>query len=99
VLVAAGDGPIHGYEIMTAVETMTAGAVTMGPGTLYGTIKRLLNEGLIEPAEGPDQVPEGPPRRYYRVTDLGRRVLAAELERLRLVLEAAGGVPIRPATA
>jgi DNA-binding PadR family transcriptional regulator len=98
VLVAAGHGPIHGYEIMQTVEKMTDGVVTMGPGTLYGTIKRLLSEGLLEPCDGPaGEEPDGPPRRYYRPTKLGHEVLAAELQRLRLVLDAAGS-RARPVT-
>jgi DNA-binding PadR family transcriptional regulator len=96
--VAAAEGPIHGYEIMKSVEAMTKGAVSMGPGTLYGTIKRLLDEGLLEPSSAPpgDQAADGPPRRYYRLTATGQQVLAAELNRLRSVLQAAR--PRRPRT-
>lgn len=89
VLVALVDGPRHGYAIMTEVEQLTEGAVTMGPGTLYGTLKRLDQDGLVEECEGPpDADTGGPQRRYYRLTGFGERVLDAETTRLRNLLRA-----------
>lgn len=82
VLVALTDGERHGYAIMQAVEDSSNGIVRMGPATLYGTLKRLVAQGLAEelarrPAAGDDQR-----RRYYRLTGLGERVCAAEADRL-----------------
>ena len=66
---------MHGYAIMRRVEELTDGAVTMGPGTLYGAVKRMLADGLIEEtAERPDPALDDQRRRYYRVTALGERV-------------------------
>lgn len=83
ILLALADGERHGYGIMLEVEAMTDGRVEMGPGTLYGTIKRMLKAGLIEESdERPDQELDDERRRYYRLTGFGRRVLAAEVKRL-----------------
>jgi DNA-binding PadR family transcriptional regulator len=87
ILLALSDGEKHGYAIMREVEKSTAGSVSMGPGTLYGAIKRLLKAGLIaETAERPDPALDDSRRRYYRLTALGRKVLAAETERLALMV-------------
>lgn len=89
VLVALSRGSRHGYAIMNEVEELTDGAVTMGPGTLYGTLKRLDRDGLVEECDGPaDSDPGGPQRRYYRLTGFGQRVLDAETARLRNLLRA-----------
>ncbi|MFP3941117.1 MAG: PadR family transcriptional regulator [Thermoanaerobaculia bacterium] len=83
VLLALAGGDRHGYAIMQEVQATTGGRVAMGPGTLYGTIKRLLREGLIEESrERPDPDLDDRRRRYYRLTGLGRRVAAAEAARL-----------------
>lgn len=83
ILLALADGERHGYGIMKDVEAHTQGAVKMGPGTLYGSIKRMLAAGVIEEAdERPDPELDDERRRYYRLTPLGRRALAAEAERL-----------------
>ena len=86
VLAALAGGTKHGYAIMRQVEELTGGTVVMGPGTLYGTIKRLLEEGLIEEVEG-DPEHDGIARRFYRLTGLGERVLAAETERLARIVQ------------
>jgi DNA-binding PadR family transcriptional regulator len=68
---------------MSEVEVMTGGSVTMGPGTLYGTVKRMLNSRLLEEIdERPDPVLDDQRRRYYRLTGLGARVLTAEVARM-----------------
>ncbi|MCW5977041.1 MAG: PadR family transcriptional regulator [Bryobacteraceae bacterium] len=73
----------HGYAIMQDVERQTGGAVRLGPGTLYGTLKRMLLDGLIEEAGERER------RRYYRLTPAGRQAAKAEAQRLaRLVREA-----------
>jgi len=82
VLVALTEGDKHGYAIMQAVERSSNGVVRMGPATLYGTLKRLVDHGLADelpgrPAPGDDQR-----RRYYRLSGLGRQVCAAEADRL-----------------
>ena len=78
----------HGYAIMRDVEALSEGAVKIGPGTMYGSIKRMLAEGLIEEsAERPDPEMDDERRRYYRCTALGARVCAAEVERLAKLLK------------
>ena len=90
ILLALADGERHGYAIMQEVTASTGGQVNMGPGTLYGTIKRLLAAGLIEESdERPDPELDDDRRRYYRLTDWGSRVLAAEAERLEQVVRMA----------
>lgn len=81
VLVALTEVDRHGYAIMQAVESSSDGIVRMGPATLYGTLKRLVDNGLAEEsAHRPATDDER--RRYYRLTGLGRRVCAAEADRL-----------------
>jgi DNA-binding PadR family transcriptional regulator len=83
ILLALADGELHGYGIMKEVEAHTQGRVSMGPGTLYGSIKRMLAANLIEKSdERPDPQLDNERRRYYRLTELGQRVLRAEAERL-----------------
>ena len=90
ILLALADGEKHGYGIMQEVSTRTGGQTRLGPGTLYGAIKRMLRSALIEEAEqGPDPQLDDQRRRYYRITDTGRRLAVAEAERLaELVREA-----------
>jgi len=83
ILLALADGEKHGYAIMQEVEALTDGKIRLGPGTLYGSIKRLLAGGLIEESdERPDPELDDERRRYYRLTDFGQRVVTAEAERL-----------------
>jgi DNA-binding PadR family transcriptional regulator len=83
ILLALADGERHGYAIMRDVTASTAGQIQMGPGTLYGTIKRMIAAELIEESdERPDPALDDERRRYYRLTGFGRRVAAAEAERL-----------------
>ena len=84
ILLSLADEERHGYGIMREVEDRTGGGVRMGPGTLYGSIKRMLGEGLIEESyERPHPELDDSLRRYYPVTDFGRRVAGAEAERLQ----------------
>ncbi|MCJ7672390.1 MAG: PadR family transcriptional regulator [Acidimicrobiia bacterium] len=86
VLVALTEGERHGYAIMQAVESSSDGNVRMGPATLYGTLKRLVDRGLAEELVGRPVADDDQRRRYYRLTGLGQQVCAAEAERLaRLV--------------
>jgi DNA-binding PadR family transcriptional regulator len=88
ILLALGDEEMHGYAIMRRVEELTDGTVTMGPGTLYGAVKRMLADDLIsETAERPDPELDDQRRRYYRVTALGARVRTAEVARLETLLK------------
>ena len=89
ILLALAEGERHGYAIMREVEERTAGRTSLHPGTLYRALGSLVDSGLIgELDERPDPAPRGAGagderRRYYRLTDLGRRVAAAEAERLQ----------------
>ena len=83
VLLSLSSQEQHGYGIMQEVLERTGGKVRLWPATLYGTIKRLTDEELIaESGERPAPDEDDARRRYYRLTPLGRRVLAAESERL-----------------
>src|SRR5690606_28116326 len=83
ILLALADGEKHGYRIMQEVEENTKGRVLMGPGTLYGSIKRMLQAGLIEESdERPDPAMDNQRLRYYRITNLGKRIFTMEAERL-----------------
>ena len=88
ILFALADGEKHGYQIMKQVREDTHGAVKMGTGTLYGSLKRMLADDLVaESGDRPDL--DDSRRRYYRMTERGRRTLAAELERYSAVLSIA----------
>ncbi|MEZ5175479.1 MAG: PadR family transcriptional regulator [Acidimicrobiia bacterium] len=90
ILLALADGEKHGYAVMREVEQITDGEVTMGPGTLYGAIKRMLSAGLVEETdERPDPEMDDERRRYYRATGAGVLVLAAETERLERLVRTA----------
>lgn len=90
ILLALADEERHGYGIMLEVSDRTGGRMRMGPGTLYSSIKRLVGGGLIEESEKrPAPESDDERRRYYRLTDFGRRVLAAEVERLESTVRAA----------
>ena len=90
VLLALADRNRHGLGIAGQVEATTGGAVTLGPGTLYGAIKRLLEQRLIDDTDdSPGDDRADPRRRYYALTPLGRRALALETAQWALVLKVA----------
>ena len=90
ILLALAGGERHGYAIMQEVTANTNGKMHLGPGTLYGSIKRMLAEGLIkESGERPDPALDDERRRYYCLTDFGRRVAGAEAERLAALVAVA----------
>ncbi len=90
ILLALSDQDRHGLGVMSEVEARTGGAVRLGPGTLYGTIKRMVvSELIVETEERPDANDDDTRRRYYTITDLGRRVLHLEAERLQQLVVAA----------
>ena len=96
ILLALADQDRHGYAIMQEIERMTDGAVRMGPGTLYGTIKRVIASGLIEETDlRPDPELDDERRRYYRATALGRAVLEAETARMAGLVSAARAKRVR----
>ena len=96
ILLAVADEDRHGYAIMQEVERITDGAVRMGPGTLYGTIKRMMAAGLLEEIdERPDPGDDDERRRYYRATPLGRGVLEAETARMASLVAAARAKRVR----
>lgn len=90
ILLSLAEDDRHGYSIMQHVAERTGGKLRLGPGTLYGCLKRLLADGLIEESPRRPASRRGDPRRrYYRLTSLGRRVATAELERLAALLKVA----------
>lgn len=90
ILLALIDRPRHGLGISEHVEEFTGGRVALGPGNLYGTIKRLLEGRLIvEASTPPDDTAADPRRRYYEITPLGRRALELETRDLANVLNVA----------
>jgi DNA-binding PadR family transcriptional regulator len=90
ILLALADGEKHGYAIMKDVETQTSGRLKMGPGTLYGSIKRMLTAGLIdETEERPDPALDDDRRRYYRLSSQGKELVFVESQRLAQVVQVA----------
>ena len=82
-LVALAREPRHGYAIAQEVEELTEGRIVMGPGTLYGSLQRMTDAGLIQETVNPgDQGLHADRRKYYRVTPLGHAALQAESQRL-----------------
>lgn len=97
ILVALADQDRHGYAIMQDVAVRTDGALKLSPGTLYGSIKRMLEEGFIVEVNarpGPDEDDER--RRYYRITQVGRDIAQAEANRLTVLLRQARAVGLAP---
>jgi DNA-binding PadR family transcriptional regulator len=94
ILLALAGGKLHGYAITKEVLRQTEGQVRMGPGTLYGTLQRLLDQGWISVSETPDEVDER--RRYYRLTGLGKRALEEEVRRMDALVRTARAASIKP---
>lgn len=92
ILLALAEGERHGYAVMQEVEARTGGVVRMGPGTLYGSLKRMMASGLIQAAGEED----GERRRHYALTKLGRAALQAEAERLETLVDAARARRVLP---
>ena len=90
IIVALASSEKHGYAIMRDIEELSGGSVSVGPGTLYGSIKRMIDQGLLEEVdERPDPELDDERRRYYRLTALGHRVGAAEQARLASLVDTA----------
>ena len=97
ILLAIGPEERHGYAIMTEIARMTDGAVQLGPGGIYTTIRRLLDDGLIEESdERPDPTLDDARRRYYRLTAVGMAVATAEVRRLDALVNAVRAWALRP---
>jgi DNA-binding PadR family transcriptional regulator len=100
ILVAVADQDRHGYAIMQDVVTPTNGTLKLSPDTLYGSIKRMLDEGLIIELSHPQRPEEDDERRrYYRITPFGRAVARAEAARLAVLLRQARAVGLAPSRA
>ena len=83
MLVAMTEGPSHGYAIAQEVERLSEGRLVLGPGTLYGSLQRMVASALIEETENPgEEGVHADRRRYYRMTPLGRAAVRAESARL-----------------
>jgi DNA-binding PadR family transcriptional regulator len=89
VLLSLVDEPRHGYGIMQEVARTTEGGVNMGPGTLYGTLQRMCDAGLVEDCPRSDLRGPEERRRYYRLTKKGQAAAVAEAERLERLLSSA----------
>ena len=96
IILALSDRSLHGYAIMQDVRTRTAGRVDLGPGTLYGAIRRLRDLELIREVEDDDA--SDPRRRHYELTPFGREVGRMEAARLQSMLDAAHAKRLLPAT-
>jgi DNA-binding PadR family transcriptional regulator len=97
ILIALADRDRHGYSIMQDVATRTGGKMQLSAGTLYSSIRRMLEQGLIEELrESPDPSSTDERRRYYRLSRFGKRVAAAEVERLNALLQQARATGLVP---
>ncbi|MDE3230871.1 MAG: PadR family transcriptional regulator [Chloroflexota bacterium] len=95
IMLALADGERHGYSILREVERYTGGKLKLGPTTLYRSIRQMLAAGLIaEAEERPDPELDDERRRYYRLTEKGRRVALAEMARLARLMRLAEGTSL-----
>ena len=100
ILLALGDGELHGYGIMQSLAAKTGGREKLLPGTLYASIARMVADGLVEELGPPAGATSGgPQRRYYRRTAFGLAVARAESERIQVLLDVALSEHILPGTA
>jgi DNA-binding PadR family transcriptional regulator len=90
ILVALAGADRHGYSIMQEVALLTDGRVKLSPGTLYGAIQRLLEQGHIRELNADER------RRYYRISDEGRAAASAEVERLQALVDKARAIGLAP---
>lgn len=88
ILVCLAEGERHGYAVKREIADRTQGRIKLGPGSLYGAIKKLSDDELIEESSHrPESHLDDERRRYYRLTNKGRTVLKAEVARLRALLQ------------
>lgn len=97
ILLALADADRHGYAIIQDIAARTGGKVKVGPGTLYRSIQRMLEQGLIrETRDRPPPEQDDDRRRYYRITSFGRSVAQADLARLTQLVELARACGLEP---
>ncbi len=97
ILLAVADEDRHGYAIIRDIETRTGGKLRMSPGTLYRSVQRMVEQGLIiETDERPDPEFDDERRRYYRITALGKQAAKAEAARMASLLEQARAMGLGP---
>lgn len=89
ILLSLAPSPNHGYAIMKEVKALSSGRIVFSTGTLYGALRRLLEQGWIKRVTDPEPNPTDRERKSYALTDKGRKVLTAEMERLRSLLTTA----------
>lgn len=95
VLLALAGGERHGYAILKDVQLRVGSRLRFGPGTIYGTLQRLMEAGWVEEST-PPAADDDQRRRYYRMTRDGREALRAEVDRLGSILDAARAHRIQP---
>jgi len=99
ILLALSSGERHGYGIMKQVEEDSQGRVSMGPGTLYGSLKRMLDAGLVKESDRRvDPEMDDERRIYYQITGIGAETLASELERYKRIVTLAQERKLYPET-
>lgn len=99
ILLALSNGELHGYGIMKQVEADSQGKITMGAGTLYGSLKRMLDVNLVKESDKRvDSEMDDARRIYYRITGVGEKALAHELERLHGIVALAQKLELLPKT-
>ena len=99
ILLALSSGELHGYGIIKQVEGDSQGKVNMGAGTLYGSLKRMLDAGLVKESDKQvDPEMDDARRIYYRITRVGEKALGAELERLQHIVGVAKKLKLLPKT-
>jgi DNA-binding PadR family transcriptional regulator len=87
IVLALLDGELHGYAVMQRVGELSDGAVKMGPGTLYGTLNRLVDDGLVVETTGRVKRDESERRRYYELSASGRSAALVELARMQTLID------------
>lgn len=92
ILLSLAEGEKHGYAMMKDARSPRGGGIAMGPGTLYGSIDRMIRDGLVEESDKQDDER----RRYYRLTRSGRKALTVELERLDAAVSSARALGLLP---
>src|ERR1700690_1097200 len=95
ILLSLADGDKHGYAIMKDARAPEGGGVRLGPGTLYGSLERMMRDGLVVESD----IQDDERRRYYCLTALGRHVLAVELQRLDVAVASARSIGLIPGLA
>lgn len=97
ILIALADEDRHGYAIIRDIEARTSGKLRMSPGTLYRSVQRMVDQGLItETDERPDPEFDDERRRYYRITSLGKQAARAEAARMSSLLDQARAIGLAP---